>query len=148
MTQPEQFTPQEDQSPVDANQTDEFTAEDHSLYEGYDPEEYKPAENNANKSVIPEFIKQLKPGMELYRVSIPVFILQPISLLEKVSIYSTPTSALHRLCTEENLPARERMLLLTNWLLSTWRSVPRLGIHESKPYNPILGGVCVPMCDF
>lgn len=132
MTQPQE-------NAIDTVDQVEYTEKDNALYEGFDPEEYKPAASNANKSVVAEFIKQLRPGMELYRVSIPVFILQPISLLEKVSIYSSPTDALQVLCSEDNLSAQERMLLVTNWALSTWRSIPRQGIHECKPYNPILG---------
>jgi len=45
-------------------------------------------------NVFAEFIKQLKPGIELYRISVPCFILQPISILEKVSNYSAPNSLL------------------------------------------------------
>lgn len=37
------------------------------------------------KSVFLELLKQIKPGVELYKISIPTFILHPISLLERIS---------------------------------------------------------------
>lgn len=46
------------------------------------------------KNIFAEFVKQLSSGIELYRISVPTFILQPVSLLEKLSSYAQPNSTL------------------------------------------------------
>jgi hypothetical protein len=43
-----------------------------------------------------EFIKQLRPGIELFRVTVPTFLLQPVSLLEKVASYARPNEILEK----------------------------------------------------
>lgn len=73
-----------------------YLIEAEKSYLNFDPEEesLKKQESDAvdKYGIFTEFLKQLKPGAELYRLSVPVFILQPITFLEKLSIYSTPTS--------------------------------------------------------
>ena len=38
-----------------------------------------------NRSIIWSLLKQLRPGMDLSRVTLPTFILEPRSLLDKIS---------------------------------------------------------------
>lgn len=47
--------------------------------------------NNSNSSLILDFLKQLKPGMEIYRIAVPTYLIQPVSLLEKIASSTTPT---------------------------------------------------------
>lgn len=42
------------------------------------------------KNLIIELIKQFKPGLELYRIPVPSFLLEPRSLLEILSDYARP----------------------------------------------------------
>ena len=53
-------------------------------------------ETNQQKSVFLELIKQLKPGVEIYRLNIPSFLLHPISLLEKISTQFAPNTILDK----------------------------------------------------
>ena len=43
--------------------------------------------SDENKSVVWFLIKQVRPGMDLSRVVLPTFILEPRSFLEKISDY-------------------------------------------------------------
>lgn len=67
---------------------------DNSVYDANAEEVYVNSSGKAiddkQVNVFKEFLKQLKPGLELFRVSVPIFTLQPISLLEKLTTYSRP----------------------------------------------------------
>ncbi|KAL0481038.1 hypothetical protein AKO1_013683 [Acrasis kona] len=77
--------------------------------------------------------------MELWRLSVPTFILQPVSMLEKLSHYSSPNEIIKNV--HKNERPEGRFLQVLNWLLSNWRTIPRHGLEASKPYNPILGEI-------
>lgn len=51
-------------------------------------------QNAGEKNLIIEIIKQLKIGTELYTISVPPFILDSVSLLERLSEYTTPNNLL------------------------------------------------------
>lgn len=75
-----------------SNVEEEF---DEKIYETSAEEVYvstsgKKIDDEKQVNVMGEFIKQLKPGVELFRVQVPIFIIQPCSLLEKLSTYSRP----------------------------------------------------------
>jgi len=88
-------------------------------------------------NVMTEFIKQLKPGIELFRIQVPIFIIQPVSFLEKMSTYSRPNALILAAPLEND--AERRFLKVLGWVLSNWSTVPRKGIVGSKPLNPIIG---------
>jgi hypothetical protein len=90
------------------------------------------------KSVFLELLKQIKPGVELYRISIPTFILHPVSLLERISSTSVMNSCMNNW---EGVSAEFRMLKIVGWLTAQFRNIPREGIDGSKPYNPIRGEI-------
>jgi hypothetical protein len=90
-------------------------------------------------NIMGEFLKQLKPGVELFRIQVPIFLIQPVSFLEKMSTYSRPNSLILSAPTESD--SEKRFLKVLGWVLSNWSTVPRKGIVGSKPLNPIIGEV-------
>ncbi|XP_020024391.2 oxysterol-binding protein-related protein 5 isoform X2 [Castor canadensis] len=87
-----------------------------------------------NKNLIWVLLRQLRPGMDLSRVVLPTFVLEPRSFLNKLSDYYYHADLLSRAALEED-PYR-RIKLVLRWYLSGFYKKPK-GIK--KPYNPILG---------
>ncbi|KAF0981562.1 hypothetical protein FDP41_012219 [Naegleria fowleri] len=106
-----------------------------------DPEdEYlKVKDREDSYNIIYEFLKQLSPQTELWRISVPAYILQPISLLEKISHYSSPNNTIEKI-NEEQSPEK-RFISILAWVISNWRTIPRHGMQQSKPFNPVLGEI-------
>lgn len=87
-----------------------------------------------NKSILWALLKQVKPGMDLSRVTLPTFILEPRSFLDKLSDFYFHSDILSRAAREED--AYSRMKEVVRWYLSGFYKKPK-GLK--KPYNPILG---------
>ncbi|XP_039206699.1 oxysterol-binding protein-related protein 5 isoform X2 [Crotalus tigris] len=87
-----------------------------------------------NKSLMWILLKQLRPGMDLSRVVLPTFILEPRSFLNKLSDYYYHADLLSQAALEEDPYCRIKQIL--RWYLSGFYKKPK-GIK--KPYNPILG---------
>eukprot|EP01117_Protostelium_nocturnum_P007035 TRINITY_DN2520_c0_g1_i2.p1 TRINITY_DN2520_c0_g1~~TRINITY_DN2520_c0_g1_i2.p1 ORF type:complete len:441 (+),score=178.42 TRINITY_DN2520_c0_g1_i2:211-1533(+) len=87
-----------------------------------------------SKALIVSLIKQVKIGMDLSRVVLPTFILEPKSMLEKVSDFLTHTELL--VATTRMQDSLERMVGMVRWYLSGFYLKPK-GVK--KPYNPVLG---------
>ncbi|XP_016072589.1 PREDICTED: oxysterol-binding protein-related protein 5 [Miniopterus natalensis] len=87
-----------------------------------------------NKGLIWTLLKQLRPGMDLSRVVLPTFVLEPRSFLNKLSDYYYHADLLSRAALEEDPYSRIKLVL--RWYLSGFYKKPK-GIK--KPYNPILG---------
>ncbi|KAK1335343.1 hypothetical protein QTO34_003129 [Cnephaeus nilssonii] len=87
-----------------------------------------------NKGLIWVLLKQLRPGMDLSRVVLPTFVLEPRSFLSKLSDAYCHADLLSRAALEED--AYSRMKQVLRWYLSGFYKKPK-GIK--KPYNPILG---------
>ncbi|KAG9352430.1 hypothetical protein JZ751_020844 [Albula glossodonta] len=87
-----------------------------------------------NKSLIWTLLKQLRPGMDLSKVVLPTFILEPRSFLDKLSDYYYHADLLSQAATEESPYCRMKQIL--KWYLSGFYKKPK-GLK--KPYNPILG---------
>ncbi|XP_039091388.1 oxysterol-binding protein-related protein 5 isoform X2 [Hyaena hyaena] len=87
-----------------------------------------------NKSLVWLVLKQLRPGMDLSRVVLPAFVLEPRSFLDKLSDYYYHADLLSSAALEEDAYARIKLVL--RWYLSGFYKKPK-GIK--KPYNPILG---------
>ncbi|XP_065129395.1 oxysterol-binding protein-related protein 8 isoform X5 [Paramisgurnus dabryanus] len=87
-----------------------------------------------NKSLIWTLLKQVRPGMDLSKVVLPTFILEPRSFLDKLSDYYYHADFLSEAAFEEN--AYDRMKKVVKWYISGFYKKPK-GLK--KPYNPILG---------
>ncbi|XP_077518041.1 oxysterol-binding protein-related protein 8 isoform X3 [Amblyomma americanum] len=89
-----------------------------------------------NRSLIWALVKQVRPGMDLSKVVLPTFILEPRSFLDKLSDYYYHADILSKAVQEDD--PLTRMKLVVQWYLSGFYKKPR-GLK--KPYNPILGEV-------
>ncbi|KAI1882016.1 hypothetical protein AGOR_G00246360 [Albula goreensis] len=87
-----------------------------------------------NKSLIWTLLKQVRPGMDLSKVVLPTFILEPRSFLDKLSDYYYHADFMSEAAVEEN--AYNRMKKVVKWYLSGFYKKPK-GLK--KPYNPIIG---------
>ncbi|KNC54187.1 oxysterol-binding protein [Thecamonas trahens ATCC 50062] len=87
-----------------------------------------------NKGLVKTLLKQVRPGMDLSKVVLPTFILEPRSFLEKMTDFFAHNDLLAAVTTFDTPEAR--MLQLTRWYLSGFYLGPK-GVK--KPYNPILG---------
>uniref|UniRef100_A0A4W5LCT1 Oxysterol-binding protein n=1 Tax=Hucho hucho TaxID=62062 RepID=A0A4W5LCT1_9TELE len=87
-----------------------------------------------NKSLIWTLLKQVRPGMDLSKVVLPTFILEPRSFLDKLSDYYYHADFLSAAAVEEN--AYNRMKKVVKWYISGFYKKPQ-GLK--KPYNPIIG---------
>ncbi|XP_067090633.1 oxysterol-binding protein-related protein 5 isoform X2 [Osmerus mordax] len=87
-----------------------------------------------NKGLIWTLLKQLRPGMDLSKVVLPTFILEPRSFLDKLSDYYFHASLLSQAVLEESPYGRIKQVV--RWYLSGFYKKPK-GLK--KPYNPILG---------
>ncbi|XP_035708543.1 oxysterol-binding protein-related protein 8 isoform X4 [Folsomia candida] len=87
-----------------------------------------------NKSLLWFLVKQVRPGMDLSRVVLPTFILEPRSFLDKLTDYYYHADLLSQAVLEDD--AFIRMKSILRWYLSGFYKKPK-GLK--KPYNPILG---------
>ena len=104
-----------------------------NLYKLDDDEE----ETKNHGSVLMQFIKNMRPGMDTTSVICPTFVLRPISFLEFEAHYSQPNLSFLRSAHEKE--PIQRMLCIVEWLLATFTVTPAKGFEGLKPYNPVLG---------
>ncbi|OQR75165.1 oxysterol-binding protein-related protein 11-like [Tropilaelaps mercedesae] len=89
-----------------------------------------------DKDAILTLLGQLKLGTDLTRVSLPVFVQEPRSLLE---LYADLFSyAPLFVAISEGKTDEDRMLACIRWLLSALFATRR-GLVARKPFNPVLG---------
>ncbi|CAG5000121.1 unnamed protein product [Parnassius apollo] len=89
-----------------------------------------------NKSLLWFLLKQVRPGMDLSKVVLPTFILEPRSFLDKLSDNYYHADILAEAQTLEDPYQRFKCVL--RWYLSGLYRKPK-GLK--KPYNPVLGEV-------
>ncbi|CAA94223.2 PH domain-containing protein [Caenorhabditis elegans] len=87
-----------------------------------------------NKSLIWTLLKQIRPGMDLSKVVLPTFILEPRSFLEKLADYYYHADLISEAVAEPD--PFQRIVKVTKFFLSGFYKKPK-GLK--KPYNPILG---------
>ncbi|XP_070199099.1 oxysterol-binding protein-related protein 8-like isoform X4 [Littorina saxatilis] len=87
-----------------------------------------------NKSLIWTLVKQVRPGMDLSKVVLPTFILEPRSFLDKLSDYYYHANILTQAVVEESPYSRIKSVV--RWYLSGFYKKPK-GLK--KPYNPVIG---------
>lgn len=87
-------------------------------------------------NVLSHIIAQLRPGADLGRVVLPTFILEPRSMLERITNFMChPEMLLHIPTIDDPV---ERFLSVVKFYLSGWHIRPP-GVK--KPLNPILGEI-------
>lgn len=87
-------------------------------------------------NVLSHIISQLRPGADLSRVVLPTFILEPRSMLERITNFMChPEMLLHIPDIEDPV---ERFVSVVKFYLSGWHIRPP-GVK--KPLNPILGEI-------
>jgi len=89
-----------------------------------------------NKSLIFCLVKQVRPGMDLSKVVLPTFILEPRSFLEKLTDFYYHSDILSESINNDD--PYERIKTVVKFYLSGFYKKPK-GLK--KPYNPILGEV-------
>ncbi|KAL8997300.1 MAG: hypothetical protein Q9169_003392 [Polycauliona sp. 2 TL-2023] len=85
-------------------------------------------------NVLTHIISQLRPGADLNRVTLPTFILEPRSMLERITNFMAHPELLLPL-PEVHDPI-QRFLSVVKFYLSGWHIKPP-GVK--KPLNPVLG---------
>ncbi|XP_022082789.1 oxysterol-binding protein-related protein 8-like isoform X3 [Acanthaster planci] len=89
-----------------------------------------------NKGLIWSLVKQVRPGMDLSKVVLPTFILEPRSFLDKLSDFYYHADLLSQAILEDD--PLSRMKQTARWYLSGFYKKPK-GLK--KPYNPIIGEI-------
>ncbi|CAO3668049.1 unnamed protein product [Rhizopus stolonifer] len=98
-----------------------------------DPDCTEVLEDNS-KSILMGIISQLRKDMDLHRVTLPTFVLEPRSMLERVTDFMSHPDLLLEASTKTDPVVR--FLDVVRYFLSGWHIKPR-GVK--KPYNSVLG---------
>ncbi|KAF8523108.1 hypothetical protein BU17DRAFT_43974 [Hysterangium stoloniferum] len=107
-------------------------SEDKAL-EGSEPDDTSILDEQEG-SVITSLISQLRIGMDLQKVSFPTFVLEPRSMLERITDFMSHPDLIFG--AESESGPEERFIRVLQYYLSGWHIKPK-GVK--KPYNPILG---------
>lgn len=90
--------------------------------------------DDQGQSILMGIISQLRPGCDLSRITLPTFILERKSMLERVTNQlQQPDILIEASNTKDQ---QERFLLVVKWYMSCWHIAPKA---VKKPLNPILG---------
>ena len=81
-------------------------------------------------SVVWHLLSQLKPGMSLSRITLPTFILENRSTIERLTDWMVHADILRKVSTEPDPVLR--CLHLCTWIISGFHMSPRT---PKKPYN-------------
>ncbi|PWN37785.1 Oxysterol-binding protein [Meira miltonrushii] len=87
-----------------------------------------------NGNILMSLIGQLRIGMDLSKVTLPTFVLEPRSMLERITDFMSHPDLIFGAGQIDD-PER-RFLQVTRYYLSGWHIKPK-GVK--KPYNPVLG---------
>lgn len=85
-------------------------------------------------SIISSLISQLRVGMDLSRVTFPTFVLEPRSMLERITDFMAHPDLIFG--AEQVDDPEERFIRVLQYYLAGWHIKPK-GVK--KPYNPVLG---------
>lgn len=97
-------------------------------------EEEETIVEEGDKNVLLSIISQLRPGADLSRITLPTFILEPKSMLERITNFMQTPETLLPIPTIED--PTERFISVVKFYLSGWHIKPA-GVK--KPLNPCLG---------
>ncbi|KAI7832568.1 hypothetical protein BC939DRAFT_390978 [Gamsiella multidivaricata] len=90
--------------------------------------------DEGNRSILLDIISQLSKGGDLHRITLPTFVLEPRSMLERITDFMSHPEIIIK-ANKMDDPV-ERFVAVTRYFLSGWHIKPK-GVK--KPYNPILG---------
>lgn len=90
--------------------------------------------DDQGQSILMGIISQLRPGCDLSRITLPTFILERKSMLERITNQLQQPDILIKASKTKN--PHERFLLVVEWYMSCWHIAPKA---VKKPLNPILG---------
>ncbi|KAF2138271.1 uncharacterized protein K452DRAFT_234665 [Aplosporella prunicola CBS 121167] len=90
--------------------------------------------DSEQSNVLSHIISQLRPGADLSRITLPTFILEPRSMLERITNFMAHPETLLPMPAIED--PHERFVSVVKFYLSGWHIKPP-GVK--KPLNPILG---------
>lgn len=85
-------------------------------------------------SIIKSMISQLRVGMDLSKVTFPTFVLEPRSMLERITDFMSHPDLIFGAEKEDD--PEERFIRVLQYYLAGWHIKPK-GVK--KPYNPVLG---------
>ncbi|KAH9971238.1 Oxysterol-binding protein [Lactifluus volemus] len=85
-------------------------------------------------SIILSLISQLRVGMDLSKVTFPTFVLEPRSMLERITDFMAHPDLIFG--SEQCADPEERFIRVLQYYLAGWHVKPK-GVK--KPYNPVLG---------
>jgi len=85
-------------------------------------------------SIISSLISQLRVGMDLSKVTFPTFVLEPRSMLERITDFMSHPDLIFGV--ENCNDPEERFMRVLSYYLAGWHIKPK-GVK--KPYNPVLG---------
>ncbi|THH32625.1 hypothetical protein EUX98_g1583 [Antrodiella citrinella] len=85
-------------------------------------------------SIISSLISQLRVGMDLSKVTFPTFVLEPRSMLERITDFMSHPDLIFG--AEDCPDPEERFIRVLQYYLAGWHIKPK-GVK--KPYNPVLG---------
>ncbi|KAH7926205.1 Oxysterol-binding protein [Leucogyrophana mollusca] len=85
-------------------------------------------------SIITSLISQLRVGMDLSKVTFPTFVLEPRSMLERITDFMSHPDLIFG--SEKCADPEERFIRVLQYYLAGWHIKPK-GVK--KPYNPVLG---------
>lgn len=92
--------------------------------------------DNDGQSILMGIISQLRLGSDLSRITLPTFILEKKSMLERITnFFQIPEILLEAERTDDEL---QRFVLMVKWYLASWHIAPKA---VKKPLNPILGEI-------
>ncbi|CCD26319.1 oxysterol-binding protein related protein OSH7 NDAI_0H01450 [Naumovozyma dairenensis CBS 421] len=90
--------------------------------------------DESGQNIILNIISQLKPGCDLSRITLPTFILEKKSMLERITNQLQFPDLLLDAHSESN--ELERFVKVVKWYLAGWHIAPKA---VKKPLNPVLG---------
>ncbi|WFD02958.1 hypothetical protein MOBT1_001647 [Malassezia obtusa] len=85
-------------------------------------------------NILLSLISQLRIGMDLHRVTLPTFVLEPRSMLERITDFLSHPEMIFN--ADQLQSPVERFVAVLGYYMSGWHIKPK-GVK--KPYNPILG---------
>lgn len=92
--------------------------------------------DNESQSILMGIISQLRLGSDLSKITLPTFILEKKSMLERITnFFQIPEILIEANSTEDDL---ERFLKVVEWYLASWHIAPKA---VKKPLNPVLGEI-------
>lgn len=90
--------------------------------------------DQGGQSILLGIISQLKPGADLSRITLPTFILERKSMLERITNQlQDPNIVLEAKMQKEPI---DRLIGVMKWYLSGWHIAPKA---VKKPLNPVIG---------